>query len=251
MKNEKKFVIVVAKNDAEGITIAQTAAARHGVSVLITHQSWGAKWSEIEKPLRRSVRQAVKCGKKVYGVELQGEAPKGAVNIDHHTYSNDDRYNKRSSLEQICSILKVAMTPFMRVIAANDVGYIPAMLEMKATADEVAKVRELDRKGQGITRKHEIEAERAIASAEKEGHLTVIRMAHSKCATVTDRLFGQYENLLVLSADGETNFFGTGELCEALHNRFGGWKGGQLPVAGFWGGYAPQKEIEAFVKERL
>ena len=251
MKNAKKIVIIVSKNDAEGITIAQTASGRHAVSVLVTKQSWGATWEKVEKPLRQRIRRAVREGRRVFGVELQGEAPKGCVNIDHHAYEGDDRSNERSSLEQVCSVLGVEMTPWMRLIAANDVGYIPAMQAMGANADEVAKVREMDRSAQGITRAHEQEAERAIASAEKKDHLTVVRMAHSKCACVTDRLFGQYENLLVLSADGETNFYGKGELCEALHNRFGGWKGGQLPVAGFWGGYAPQKEIEAFVKERL
>lgn len=43
-------------------------------------------------------------------------------------------------------------------------------------------------------------------------------MAHSKTATVADRLFekDKQQNLLFLSGDGEVNYFGDGKLCKML-----------------------------------
>lgn len=65
-------------------------------------------------------------------------------------------------------------------------------------------------------------------------------LPHSKTSTVTDRLYGKYDNLLITSGDGETNFYGTTETIQMLNERFpGGWFGGQLGQGrGFWGGYA-------------
>ena len=80
-----------------------------------------------------------------------------------------------------------------------------------------------------------------------------INLPHSKTSTVTDRLYGKYENLLVISADGETNFFGSTEIIEILNEQFpGGWSGGQLDQgSGFWGGYADQEAIKKAVDNML
>jgi hypothetical protein len=80
-------------------------------------------------------------------------------------------------------------------------------------------------------------------------------MAHSKCATVTDRLFGRYDQLLILSGDGEVNFYGDGAICTALKEKFDGWNGGsglgQVGGSAFWGGYPNHDEVLDFVKKNL
>ncbi len=78
-------------------------------------------------------------------------------------------------------------------------------------------------------------------------------LPHSKTSTVTDRLYGKYDNLLITSGDGETNFYGKTEIIQMLNEKFsGGWSGGQLDQrSGFWGGYANQSEIKAAVQEAL
>ena len=132
-----------------------------------------------------------------------------------------------------------------------------------AYSEEVAQVRMLDRSAQGITPEQEAEAERAIAAATVVNGVTIVKMAHSKTATVCDRLFSpdKEECLLILSEDGESNFFGNGELCRLLqgektgktaegwdtYSHFGGWVGGNLPTSGYWGGYADQNEVLDFV----
>ena len=76
-------------------------------------------------------------------------------------------------------------------------------------------------------------------------------LPHSKTSTVTDRLYGKYDNLLIISEDGETNFYGTTEIIQMLNEKFpGGWSGGQLDQgSGFWGGYVNQEAIKNAVQE--
>lgn len=174
----------------------------------------------------------------VYGVELQGTAPAGCVNIDHHCYENDDRSNEKSSLEQVAEILGHKLSVREQFIAANDKGYIPAMKALAETfslseegAEEIiSEVRLADRNAQGITPEQEVLAEEAIASKEVDGDLTVVTLAHSKCATVTDRLFGQHTELLIVCGDGEVDYYGPHTKVTALQEQFGGWSG-----KGFWG----------------
>lgn len=103
------------------------------------------------------------------------------------------------------------------------------MMEMGAAPEEIARVRRRDRMCQGITEEQEKEAERAISKKEEICGVTIVRMAHSKTATVADRLFekDKQQNLLILSDDGEANYFGDGKLCKMLQ---GNVIGEQPPV---------------------
>ena len=143
---------------------------------------------------------------------------------------------------------------WFELVAANDCGYIPAMLVLGATAEEIERVRSLERSAQGITLEQENEAERAIAHAETADRLTVVRMAHSKTATVCDRMFGRYDQLIILSGDGEVNFFGDGAICAELKEKFQGWSGGsglgKKGESAYWGGYPDFDEVLNFVKDR-
>ena len=112
----------------------------------------------------------------------------------------------------------------------------------------IANIRMRDREVQGVTPEQELQAKEAVNKlGEIEGKQEYIhvRLPHSKTSTITDRLYGKYDNLLVTSEDGETNFFGKTEIIEMLEEKFpGGWKGGALKHGnGFWGGYPNQKEI--------
>ena len=245
----KKF-FVAPQNDAEAVAICNML--RHnGIEHAVTDQKWGASWSNLEPEIKAQIESKVKEGYTVYGVELQGKAPTGSVNIDHHKYDGDDRSNDLSSIEQVASLLGIELTAYEKAVALNDKGYIPLMLEAGISAELVSTVRLADRRAQGVTAEMEKQAEKACASKEVCGTLTVVRLPHSKTSTVCDRLFGQYQDLLVLSEDGETNFFGSGAIIVQLQEKFGGWAGGQLPKTGFWGASnAPQGEVEFFVKER-
>ena len=178
--------------------------------------------------------------------------------IDHH----GELAYRPASIRQVLDVLEPTgfqisseTRRWIELIAANDAGYIPAMITLGATPEEIARIRALDRSAQGITPGHEAEAERAIAAKEVSGRLTIVRMAHSKTATVADRLFGGYDQLLILSADREVNFYGDGALCADLKAKFEGWNGGsglgKIGANAYWGGYPNQEDVLTFIQQHL
>ena len=253
---------VTPNNDLEAKTIVEMLQ-REGEEFLVTGQEWGASWEKLEEEIKEKIAKAKQMGQDVYGVELQG-ASDGAINIDHHIYGEDDRSNPNSSIEQVAAILGVELTLDEQFVSANDKGYIPAMeklgAELAISGDDlreiIANIRIRDRKTQGVTIEQEAQAQEAV---EKLGDLSKkcdyisMDLPHSKTSTVTDRLYGKYDNLLITSGDGETNFYGTAEIIKMLSEKFpGGWSGGQLDQgSGFWGGYADQEAIKAEVQNMI
>lgn len=177
--------------------------------------------------------------------------------VDHHGGDSWEAASVMQVLHEYCQgvVISDSLRRMIELAAANDAGYIPAMEGLFAKPQEIAAIRLADRRAQGITPQQEAEAERAIDQAITEGRLTVVRMSHSKTATVADRLYGRYDQLLILSGDGEVNFFGDGQRCVILREKFEGWNGGQgLGQAGeraFWGGYPDHGEVEAFIRQHL
>jgi hypothetical protein len=144
---------------------------------------------------------------------------------------------------------------FIELVAANDVAHIEGMRALGASIEEIGRIRALDREAQGIGIEHEREAERAIGNRVQKDRLTIVSMEHSKTATVTDRLYGSYDQLLVRSGDGEANFFGDGKLCAELQKRFGGWSGGSglgVPSqTAYWGMSNAGDNVQSFIEEHL
>jgi hypothetical protein len=251
---------VVPNNDLEAKTMVDMLE-REKEKFLVTGQTWGASWENLEPEIKQKIELAKKSGKEVYGIELQGYS-NGAINIDHHTYRDDDRSNNKSSIEQVAEILEVELTLDEKFVSANDKGYIPAMEKLgnelginpEDLAEIIANIRMRDREMQGVTVEQEAQAQEAV---EKLGKINEKReyiqldLPHSKTSTVTDRLYGKYDNLLITSGDGETNFYGTTEIIQMLNEKFpGGWSGGQLDQgSGFWGGYADQEAIKQAVQD--
>lgn len=251
----KNRLFVVPKNDAEAMRIIEILK-ENKEDFLVTSQTWGASWDNLEDSIKDTIEENFKkyqigiSKSEIFGVELQGKAPNILCkNIDHHTYENDDRTNKLSCLQQVLKLINREESQFDKLISANDIGYIPAMEALNATVEEIQKIRALDRKAQGVTQQQEQQATKAIENLEKYDDLTIIRSIHSKCSVYTDKLYSQYKNLLILSEDGESNFYGETKIVEKLFESFQGWKGGNLENGyGFWGGYADQLEIEKMAK---
>lgn len=259
MKNQ--IVVVTPVNDGEAVQISKILKVKN-IKTLVTKQGWGASWDGLEPEIKKEIENYKNKNYQIYGVELQGSAPEGAVNIDHHIYDGDDRSSDKSSLEQVADLIGYELTLYDQFVAENDKGFIPAMISLAKTKNLskeqtqtlIQKVRLQDRAAQGITPEQERIAEKAIEEAEVSDLLTVVRMAHSKTATVCDRLWGSYENLLILSEDGEVNFFGCQKVIKKLSDLIkGSWSGGDLDHDnGFWGGYPPQDlDIEKEVKNLL
>lgn len=255
-----QILVVTPINDGEAVQI-EKILKNENIKMLVTKQGWGASWNNLEPEIKKEIENYKNKNYKIFGVELQGQAPEGAKNVDHHRYDGDDRSNERSSLEQVSELIGHELTLYEQFVSANDKGFIPAMLALaktknlskKETQKLVNEVRLQDRAAQGIAPEQEKIAEEAIKKAEIFDRLTVVRMAHSKTSTVCDRLWGSYRNLLVLSEDGEVNFFGERRVIEKLSSLVkGSWSGGDLDHDnGFWGGYPQDLDIEKEVKNLL
>lgn len=258
--NNDKILVVTPVNDGESVQIKNILENKN-IKTLITKQGWGASWDGLESEIKEKIESYKNKNYKIFGVELQGQAPEGATNIDHHKYDGDDRSSDKSSLEQVADLIGYELTLYDQFVAENDKGFIPAMISLAKTKNLskeqtqtlIQKVRLQDRAAQGITPEQERIAEKAIEEAEVSDLLTVVRMAHSKTATVCDRLWGSYENLLILSEDGEVNFFGCQKVIKKLSDLIkGSWSGGDLDHDnGFWGGYPQDLNVEKEVKNLL
>lgn len=258
--NNDKILVVTPVNDGEAVQISKILKVKN-IKTLVTKQGWGASWDGLEPEIKKEIENYKNKNYQIYGVELQGKAPEGAKNIDHHRYDGDDRTNELSSLEQVAQLVNHKLSLFEEFVSANDKGFIPAMYKLAKTknlSEEetqklIEKVRLQDRAAQGITPEQEKIAEKAIEEAEVSDLLTVVRMSHSKTATICDRLYGRYKNLLVLSEDGEVNFFGEKRVIEKLSSLVkGSWSGGDLDHNnGFWGGYPQDLDVEKEVKKLL
>ena len=141
------------------------------------------------------------------GIELSSDInpPLHYISIDHH----NENAGKPSSIEQLAKLLDLELTREQQLIAANDVGYIPAMLEMGATKDELDNIRHRDRKAQGVTKVDELLAEQSIRENLTIEHgITVVKSLTSKFSTITDRLYPCAR--LLIFTDDELNYFGFG-----------------------------------------
>jgi len=236
----KKRFFVIPQNDAETVAIRDLlsrAGFRLMEDLFITHQGRDASWDNLEDVIRRKIHARVCEGMEGYGVELRGKAPEGCSNIDHHCYEDDIRFNDLSSLEQVAELLGVELSTFERYVVANDNGSISYMRQLEyelgltelESRDIEDVVRRMDRAAQGITPLQEKQAEVACKYARKEGALTTVCLEHSKCTTVTDRLYGQYQNLAIFCDDGKVEFYGAPAICEQLLEKFGG-----RGIYGFW-----------------
>ncbi len=245
-----KRVWVVPVNDAEAVEIRKLLAER-GERVLTSNQRWGASWAGLEPEIKRELLRGAAAT--IYGIELAGANPYGAVNIDHHKYGDqDDRTHPLSSLEQVAEIL--GATPLSRwqtLVALNDRGYIPAMeKDGGATVEEVAAVRRADRAAQGVTAEQEEAAARDLrehAVFSDGGRRVKVWCASGSTAAHSDALHGKAREILLIGP-GEWNYYGPRH--RELAAMFGGvenlqtWSGG-APESGYFGMAAPDESVGA------
>lgn len=266
--NKQNLHFFLGGRDLE-MDVIKKLLEEEGVSYSDANLGWGnAKVSSYKEEIEKVVSE----GKTPVFVELAHDMnmPFNFIDIDHH----NENANRPASVLQVADMLGIDRTRDMELVGANDSGYIPAMIKMGASKEEVARVRRRDRMMQGITEEQENEAVRALReSTEVVNGVYIVRMKHSKTATVADRLFDENkpQNLLVFSDDGEINYYGDGKLCQMLqgnkvgqkpapwdsslmideYDNFGGWAGGsglgKAKGSAYWGGYANFDKVQEFV----
>lgn len=198
-----KYLFLLGGYDLEMLTIRQVLDEQ--AIAYVDHQlRWdNARVSNYQKELDDALNQ----GYSVFGIELREDIPipSGYRRIDHH----NELTCLPSALEQVMSLLHLPMDRYQQLVAANDKAYIPGMLELDATKEEIAVIRRADRKAQGVTAEDELSAEKAIAqNSEKVGDLLIVHAFSSRFSPICDRLF-PYRCLLVYT-DSEWMYYGKG-----------------------------------------
>lgn len=226
--------------DLEMLTIKQLLQ-KTGEKFSDRKLGWGAKLSDY--------RDILNDDEHFYAIELEIDItpPKHFTLIDHHNALQDNP----SSLEQILTLLDYPMNRFYQLVALNDKGYIPALEEFGATAKEIANIRELDRKAQGVSEEDEKLAVESIKSAKSIGRVTIIKALTDKFSPIIDRL---YKRNVIIYTDKKLTYYGEGirELVDRYSNLIEtkrAYYGGGFGFFGIAEGSFGKKEIEDLVDE--
>ncbi len=257
MSDTEKQIFFLGGQDLEMLTIREVLDELK-VEYYDKRLLWGAKASDYKEEIQTVLAKGMSPVLIELTLDVEIDAGR-TITIDHHGKRAGS--DKPTSLHQVFELLNLPQDKWTRwfdLVAANDRGYIPAMLEIGATQEEIIKVRAADRAAQGITAEEEVGGEKAAANAEDfaGGMLTLVHLQHTRTAAVTDRmepaLGGRgYRNLLVISP-GQVNFFGYGDMVYALNREYpGGWYGGALPERGFWGHGEPVPDVTVFLLYKL
>lgn len=224
--------------DLEMMTI-RNVLYEHGCKYADHHLQWNnARLSSYRNDIECFEREnAQGC---IYGIELENDlasSPECYCSIDHHNGQSE----APSALEQVLSLLGIPMNREYDLIAANDKRYIPGMLALGATDEEVLRIRRADRRAQGITEEDEALAEKALAeNLCQVGDLVIVKALNSRFSAICDRLY-PYRSLLIYNAV-EWMFYGDG----AQHIRdifMGEYLKGKIFYGGGSNGYVGAKEF--------
>lgn len=210
-KNQNVIIVMPADKlfllggyDLEMLTIKQLLEGREGCVVVDKQLRWdNALLSAYQEELQ-SYADA-----DIYGIELREDitTPGNYHRIDHHNDWND----RPSALEQIADVLGVILNRDQQLVAANDKGYIPAMIAIHATNEEIADIRRRDRSAQGVTVEEELLAEQSVTdNLSRYGSLLVVKSLTSRFSPICDRLF-PYQQLIIYTDDAEWMFYGDGK----------------------------------------
>jgi hypothetical protein len=259
IRKSGNFICFLGGHDLEMLTIRELLEKHAPGRFFDKNLSWGAKASEY----REEITACINRGNVPVLIELENDLgldPAQIKIVDHHgALAGEDRPTPLHRIfYDYLHLPSKEWTRRLELVAANDRGYIPELIKVGATKEELIEIRKTDRAAQGITEEQERAGEKALSSAEVvcDGLLTVVRLPHARTAVVTDRLQLElgghgYKNLLVLCPH-EVDFFGQGDLVLSLDKAFpGGWRGGALPERGFWGHGEPVPDVIGFLHAAL
>lgn len=108
--------------------------------------------------------------------------------IDHHGKHS----NKEASLLQVLKLFNQNPDEDQRLIAANDARYINGMERMGANERKIRKIRERDRKAQGITA-DEYKNTKYKCEYTKDGSICIVKTKYDRFVSIRDKLYFDFE----------------------------------------------------------
>jgi hypothetical protein len=192
-------VFILPQNDGESLEIKKLLE-EHEEEFVIVPGSWGISWQSIrgQKYLSEAINTIINAKRnKVFAIEIAGGTT-GVNVIDHHKYSDYDRSNKKSSIEQVADLLGVTLNRWQQLVAINDSGWITGLLEFGATPEEIKAIRAQDRLCQGVTPDDEAQAILDVENAEIiNKDIWIIRCQNGASSAINDLIYGKYRECLV------------------------------------------------------
>ena len=220
-----KKIFFLGGNDLEMSEIKKILS-ENGVPFEDKNLRWGASASAYAEEIQKSIDN----GFTPVLVELKNDISEDlfakCLVVDHH----DGFIGRPASVLQVLEMLNLQPTRRQQLIAANDSGYIPAMLAMGASRQEVEEIRRMDWQAQGISEELIAEAMKAYEEKKEINGVIVIEMEHFCFAPVTDTAYWDQpsQNILFRYREGRTLYFGNAELVGKVYDKFQGygcWRG--------------------------
>lgn len=216
--------------------------------------AWGACASAYLTSIERSVAEGETPVLVELAPDLPAELHAHCVEVDHH----GDRAgsDQPSSLEQVWRLIGADPARWTRwrvLVAANDIGHIPALRRTGASDEEIRAVRAADRASQGVTAQDEARAAAASRAHRRLGTLVVVETDLNRSSPIIDHLALEMgvpvetTDILVLMP-GEAAFFGAGRIIGRLSDWPGAWWGGDLPERGYWGAKLREQDRARLIK---
>ena len=161
-------LFLIPRNDGEAQRALEILQALKSRNILVSHQSWGAVLAKEDRLLHNSQLDNIEIEafrkrgvKRIAIFEIPGKDTEEklrasgfeVVVFDHHTYSNLDRSNKLSSLEQLMKFIQWPASKADLIFAVNDRSYIPGLKQMGLSDKEIRTVRRKDLIAQGRSEK--------------------------------------------------------------------------------------------------
>jgi len=242
MIDNDRYIFLLGGHDLEMVEIRKILESNELV-FFDDDLSWGAKLSSYAKQFNNSSI--------FVGIELIKDVPlpEKYIEIDHH----NEKAHLPSSLEQVAGLLGIELNHWQQLVAANDKGYIPALMALSATPHEIKQIRSADRKAQGATDADEKLADSSILNhMKKYNDLIIIEALTSKFSIICDKLY-PFGKLLIYTED-ELVYYGAG--VEEVSNKFKNEYDNNIFYSGggddgFWGigrGMLPKEDILKIVK---
>ncbi len=155
-------LFVLPYNDGEAVRAVQILRALPAPYVLCSQQRWGAVLEKEMPALRASLNAAIKtvCIVEIPGQEVDAMGQLKCEQelrarglqveiIDHHFYQWIDRTHQLSSLEQLCDKINWQLSDFDLHVAVNDRAWIPGLVALGLSIEQIRAVRNFDLCAQG------------------------------------------------------------------------------------------------------
>lgn len=264
---KENYLFFLGGHDAEMFAIKEILIANRILKdhILDKNLSWGAKLSEYEEKLSKLTKEQISV---FIELNLDVDYPSNAIIIDHHNERAGK--DKKTSLEQIADLLEIKPNRWQQLISANDKGFIWGMQEIGASEEEIKKVREVDKKCQGITKEDEEKAKISIDHflERLSNDCVIVNSLTEKTTAITELVYKYYRHIFIITPSNKLSYSGPEKIIRILedkyallkkdNNKIETWSGGYLPDHGYFGSSdaIDKKEIiklmEPFIeKERI